>query len=88
MSETFTLSRREQISGVDARNARPLSANKRAELAPFLLVNQCVSIDGRIRTLATEIVGTETNPVLAARKLYDWELATLKRYFDEMILGS
>ncbi len=37
-----------------------------------------VSIDDRIRTLATEIVGNETNPVLAARKVY----------FDEMILGS
>ena len=34
--QAFILSRREQISGVDARNARPLSADKRAELAPFL----------------------------------------------------
>jgi hypothetical protein len=43
--ETFTLSRREQISGVDARNARPLSADKRAELAPFLAANHQVIID-------------------------------------------
>jgi hypothetical protein len=78
VSETFTLSRREQISGVDTRNARPLSADKSAELAPFLAANQHVTIDDHIRTLATEIVGNETNPVLAARKVY----------FDEMILGS
>jgi len=75
--ETFTLSRREQISGVDARNARPLSADKRAELAPFLAANHHVIIDDRIRNLATEIVGNERNPVLAARKLYDWELANI-----------
>ena len=75
--ETFTLSRREQISGVDARNARPLSADKRAELAPLLAANQHVTIDGRIRKLAAEIVGDEKNPVLAARKLYDWTLTNI-----------
>src|SRR5688500_2667178 len=69
----FTLSRREQISGVDARNAGPLSADKSAELAPFLAANQHVIIDDRIRNLAAEILGSEKNPVLAARKLYDWE---------------
>jgi transglutaminase-like putative cysteine protease len=77
MIEAFILSRREQISGVDARNARPLSADKRAELAPFLDANQHVIIDDRIRKLAAEIVGSEKNPVLAARRLYDWELANL-----------
>ena len=75
--EAFTLSRREQISGVDARNTGPLSADKRAELAPFLAANQHVIIDDRIRNLAAEIVGSEKNPVLAARKLYDWELANI-----------
>ena len=75
--EAFTLSRREQISGVDARNARPLSADKRAELAPFLAANHHVILDDRIRKLAAEIVGSEKDPVLAARKLYDWELANI-----------
>jgi len=75
--ETFTLSRREQISGVDARKAGPLSADKRAELAPLLAPNQHVVIDDRIRKLAAEIIGEEKNPVLAARKLYDWTLANI-----------
>jgi transglutaminase-like putative cysteine protease len=75
--ETFTLLRREQVSGVDARNAGPLSAPKRAELAPLLAANQHVVIDDRIRKLAAEIVGDEKNPVLVARKLYDWTLANI-----------
>ena len=69
--EPFTLSRREQISGVDARNAGPLSADKGAELAPFLPANQHVVIDDRIRHLAAEIVGSERHPARAARTLYD-----------------
>jgi len=77
MIEAFILSRREQISGVDARNARPLSADKGAELAPFLAVNQHVILDKRIRKPEAEIVGSEQNPVLAARRLYDWELANI-----------
>jgi len=75
--ETFTLVRHEQVSGVDAKNAKPLSAAKRQELSPFLSANQHVMIDDRIRKLAAEIVGDEKNPVLASRKLYDWELANI-----------
>ncbi len=75
--EAFTLLRREQISGVDARKARPLSAEKRVELAPLLAANQYVIIDERIRSLAVQIVGKERNPVLAARRIYDWELANI-----------
>jgi transglutaminase-like putative cysteine protease len=75
--ESFTLSRREQISGADARKTGPLSAERRAELAPLLAANQHVIIDDRIRKLAAEIVGEEKNPVLAARKLYDWTLANI-----------
>ena len=62
MIETFTLSRRAQISGVVARNARPLSADKRAELAPFFTANQHVIVDDDIRARAIEIVGKEKNP--------------------------
>jgi transglutaminase-like putative cysteine protease len=75
--ETFTLVRHEQISGVDAKNAKPLSAAKRQELSPFLAANQHVIIDDRIRKLSAEIVGDEKNPVLASRKLYDWVLANI-----------
>ena len=54
-----------------------LDATRRGELAPFLAANHHVIIDERIRNLATEIVGSEKNPVLAARKLYDWTLANI-----------
>jgi len=75
--ETFTLMRREQISGAEAKKAKVLNAARRDELAPFLAENHYVIIDERIRNLATGIVGSERNPVLAARKLYDWELANI-----------
>ena len=75
MIETFTLTRREQISGVDAKAAKPLSAEQRKQFASQLTANHHVIIDGRIRNLATEIVGNEKNPVLDARRLYNWELA-------------
>jgi len=75
--QTFTLTRREQISGVDAKRAKPLSADQRKLFTPQLAANQHVIIDDRIRKLAAEIVGDEKNPVLAARKLYDWMLANI-----------
>ena len=92
MIEAIILSRREQISGVDARNARPLSADNGAELAPFLAANQEVIIDERIRKLAAEIVGSEKNPVRACRaqtlRLAVGEHRRHQRYFADMILGS
>src|SRR6185503_14706033 len=75
--ETFLLTRQEQISGVDPKRAKPLSVEQREQFAPQLAANQHVIIDDRIRKLAAEIVGGEQNPVLAARKLYDWTLANI-----------
>jgi transglutaminase-like putative cysteine protease len=75
--EQFTLSRHEQISGVDAKKAAPLTDAQRKELAPFLAANEHVIIDQRIRDLAGQIVGDEKDPVLGARKIYDWVLANI-----------
>jgi len=72
--ETFTLTRSEVRSGADASRARPLSETDRASLGRYLGPNKYVVIDDDIRLLADQIVGNETNPVLAARKLYDWVL--------------
>jgi transglutaminase-like putative cysteine protease len=72
--ETFTLTRSEVRSGVDASKARSLSESDRASLVQYLGPNKYVVIDDNIRLLADQIVGNETNPVLAARKLYDWVL--------------
>jgi transglutaminase-like putative cysteine protease len=72
--ETFALTRDEVRTSVDPTKAKPLTDADRAKLAPYLAANKHVEIDDEIRKLAHEIVGDEPNPVLAARKLYDWVL--------------
>jgi transglutaminase-like putative cysteine protease len=72
--ETFVITRNEVRTSVDASKAKPLTEADRSKFAPYLAANKHVEIDDEIRKLAHEIVGNETNPVLAARKLYDWVL--------------
>lgn len=75
--ETFAVTRTEVRSGVDPKKARPLNDTERQELNKHLEPNQHIVIDERIRNLAGDIVGAETNPVVAARKIYDWVLANI-----------
>ena len=75
--ETFTLTRTEQRGFPDPKKALPLSKEEQSKMAPCLAANQNVVIDEKIKKLADEIVGTETNPVVAARKIYDWVLANI-----------
>jgi hypothetical protein len=72
--ERFIVTRHEVRMNADPRQARPLTEADRAQFAAHLMANRHVEIDDEIRQLAREIVGQETNPVLAARKLYDWVL--------------
>jgi transglutaminase-like putative cysteine protease len=72
--ETFIVTRNEVRMNVDPRQARPLTEADRAKFAAHLMANKHVEIDDEVRKLAQEIVGQETNPVLAAHKLYDWVL--------------
>lgn len=72
--ETFGLTRREIRDQIDASKARPLTDADRARFAKYLAPNAHVVIDDEIKKLADEIVGGETNPVKASRKLYDWVL--------------
>jgi len=72
--ETFVVTRNEVRTNVDPSKAKPLTEADRAKFASYLAANKHVEIDDEIRKLAHEIVGDETNPVLAARKLYDWVL--------------
>ena len=72
--ETFVVTRNEVRTNVDPSKAKPLTEADRAKFASYLAANKHVEIDDEIRKLAHEIVGDETNPVLAARKLYDWTL--------------
>ncbi len=75
--EEFTLERKEILSGVDASKTRPITDEDRAKHASFLEPSTQVVIDDEIRELAKSIVGNETNPVRAARKIYDWELGNV-----------
>lgn len=74
VTETFQLTRREERSGVDANKTRPITDDERKRYAKYLAANTNVIIDDDIKKLSAEITGGETNPVLAARKLYDWTL--------------
>ena len=74
VTETFHLTRREQKSGIDATKTRPIIDEERSKYAKYLAANTHVIIDDNIKALSAKITGGETNPVLAARKLYDWTL--------------
>lgn len=72
--ETFTLKRTEIRGSVDAAATRPLTDKERADLAAYLQPSTYVIIDDQVKTLADHIVAGEQNPILAARKIYDWTL--------------
>ena len=72
--ESFVLTRAEVRTKVDPAKAKPLTDADRSQYAAYLAPNKHVEIDDEIRRVADEIVGDEQNPVLAARKLYDWVL--------------
>lgn len=81
--ETFTVRRREVLSGVDAAKARPLADAERKTHARHLAANANVVIDDKIRALSAEIVGNEKNPVVAARKIYDWVLGNIEYWVKD-----
>jgi len=81
--ETFVVTRSEIRDQVDAAKARPLTDAERARMAKYLEPNKHVVIDADIKKLADEIVGSETNPVLAAHKLYDWVLENVEYWVKD-----
>lgn len=76
--ERFTLTRREQRNELDPAKTRPITDEERRKYAKDLEANANVVINDEIRSLASSIVGTEKNPILAARKLYDWTLDNIE----------
>jgi transglutaminase-like putative cysteine protease len=75
--EAFTLTRSEIRQTPDPKATRPLTEPERAALSAYLQPSTYVIIDDQIKALADRIVAGETNPVLAARKIYDWTLANI-----------
>jgi transglutaminase-like putative cysteine protease len=74
VATTFSIVRAETLADVDASKARPLSEAERAAMKRELEPNEHVIIDDRIRSIAKEVAGGEKNPLVAARKIYDWVL--------------
>lgn len=72
LKEEFDLTRTEVRNVVNAADTRPLTDQERSALAAYLQPARNVIVNDDIRKLAASITGGETNPVLAARKLYDW----------------
>ena len=81
--QSFNLVRRETRVSTDAAKARPISAADRAKYAADLAPNTHVVINDDVKKLAREITGGETNPVVAARKIYDWELQNIQYWVKD-----
>jgi hypothetical protein len=72
VKEEFDLTRTEVRNTINAADTRPLTDQERSALAAYLQPATHVIVNDEIRKLAASITGGEPNPVLAARKLYDW----------------
>jgi transglutaminase-like putative cysteine protease len=72
IQEDFNVTRSEIRNDIDPASTRPLTEQERSALARYLQPSTFVIVNDEIRKLASSIVDGETNPVLAARKLYDW----------------
>jgi len=72
--EEFALTRTEIRNTIDPAKTRPLTEQERAALFAYLQPTTHVIINDQIKSLSASIVGGETNPILAARKIYDWTL--------------
>lgn len=72
--ETFVVMRRELGAAIDPANAVRLTPEDRKDYARYLGSNANIVIDDHIRALSKEIVGEERNPVLQARRIFDWVL--------------
>jgi transglutaminase-like putative cysteine protease len=74
ITEHFKLNTTETLNTLDPSKTRPLTDAERNALQHYLLPSSYVVINPQIKALAAQITGGETNPILAARKLYDWTL--------------
>ncbi|HTZ98879.1 MAG TPA: transglutaminase domain-containing protein [Candidatus Aquilonibacter sp.] len=91
ITETFALTRGEMRNVADPKATRPLTDAERQALARYLQPTTYVIINDQIKALAAQITGGETNPVLAARKIYDWTLQNIDywvKYPDHLKASS
>jgi len=72
--EEFGLTRTETRNDIDPSRTRSLTDQERAALFAYLQPSSHVIVNDQIKSLSASIVGGETNPILAARKIYNWTL--------------
>ncbi len=83
VAQNFRLDRREQKVVADATKTRALTDAERVANAAYLAPNTHVVINDDIKKLAQEITAGEKNPILAARKIYDWELKNVEYWVKD-----
>lgn len=77
VKEVFSVQRKEIRGDIDTAKARPLTSDETSMLAAYLKASSHIPVTRSTRQLASSIVGTETNPLVSARKLYDWVLENI-----------
>ncbi|MEE9392567.1 MAG: transglutaminase-like domain-containing protein [Planctomycetota bacterium] len=68
---SFKIVREEVGLSIDPALTRPHTAAERARFATDLRPSSQIVIDDDVRSMATQAVGMETNPILVSRRLYD-----------------
>jgi transglutaminase-like putative cysteine protease len=77
ISEEFDLARTEMRNHPDPKATRPLTDAERGALSRYLEPTKYVIVNDQVKAISAQITGGETNPILAARKLYDWTLQNI-----------
>ena len=83
VKEVFDVERQEIRGDVDSSKARSLTDEEISRLATYLKPSRHIPVTNATRQLASSIVGSETNPLLAARKLYDWVLENIEYWVKD-----
>jgi hypothetical protein len=83
IQEDFDVTRSEIRNDIDPARTRPLTDQERSALARYLQPSTFVIVNDEIRKLASSIIDGETNPVLAARKLYDWSYKNINYWVKD-----
>ncbi len=79
----FVVTRAEVNVDADPARTRPLTEAERQAHAADLQQNRHVVMGDDIQALAAQIAGTERNPVVVARRLYDWTLDNIEYWVKD-----
>jgi transglutaminase-like putative cysteine protease len=77
INEEFDLKRTEMRNQIDPKATRPLTDAERTALSRYLEPAKYVVVNDEVKALSAKIVDGESNPILAARKIYNWTLQNI-----------